>query len=136
MYYRNGWNIKKFLGELSEYEDAALSQVISEVKELAADVKVFENYLKDVATPAKNGRYYYFSENCIIEFETGFCDFPVRIYVYRNETKFRNEYMVVYRDGDIYKTIDNIFSEDSAYEVMAMIIKAGYEDCRIEKRGN
>lgn len=42
------------------------------------------------------------------------------------------EYKVIYRDGDIYKVIDNIFSEDSAYEVLAMVIKAGYEDSRIE----
>ena len=43
------------------------------------------------------------------------------------------EYCVVYRDGDIYKIIDRIFSEDSAYIILALVIKAGYEDSRIEE---
>lgn len=43
------------------------------------------------------------------------------------------EYKVVYRANDgIYKVIDKIFSEDSAYMVLAMVIKAGYEDAIIE----
>lgn len=42
------------------------------------------------------------------------------------------EYAIVYRDGDIYKIIDRIFSEDSAYMILAMVIKAGYKDSRIE----
>ena len=42
------------------------------------------------------------------------------------------EYKVIYRDGDIYKIIDKIFSEDSAYAVLSMVIKAGFEDSRIE----
>ena len=43
------------------------------------------------------------------------------------------EYVVIYRDGDIYKIIDRIFSKDSAYMVLTMVIKAGYEDSRIEE---
>lgn len=42
------------------------------------------------------------------------------------------EYNIIYRDGDIYKIIDKIYSEDSAYMVLSMVIKAGYEDSRIE----
>jgi len=42
------------------------------------------------------------------------------------------EYKVIYRDGEIYKVIDKIYSEDSAYMVLSMVIKAGYEDSRIE----
>lgn len=42
------------------------------------------------------------------------------------------EYKIVYRAGDIYKIIDKIYSEDSAYMILAMVIKAGYEDSRIE----
>lgn len=42
------------------------------------------------------------------------------------------EYAVIYRDGDIYKIIDKIYSEDSAYMVLAMVISAGYMDSRIE----
>lgn len=42
------------------------------------------------------------------------------------------EYTIVYRDGDVYKTIDSIRKEDSAYMVLAMVMKAGYEDARIE----
>ena len=42
------------------------------------------------------------------------------------------EYVIVYRDGDFYKIIDKIFSEDSAYMVLAMVILAGYTDSRIE----
>ena len=43
-----------------------------------------------------------------------------------------NEYVIIYRDGDIYKIIDKIYSEDSAYMVLAMVITAGYKDSRIE----
>lgn len=43
------------------------------------------------------------------------------------------EYAVVYRDGDIYKIIDKIYDEDSAYMVLTMIIKAGFYDSRIEE---
>lgn len=43
------------------------------------------------------------------------------------------EYKIVYRDGEIYKIIDSIYSEDSAYMVLAMVIEAGYEDSRIEE---
>ena len=43
------------------------------------------------------------------------------------------EYAVIYRDGDIYKVIDNIFNEDSAYMILTMVIKAGYKDSRIEE---
>ena len=43
------------------------------------------------------------------------------------------EYKIVYRDGEIYKIIDSIYSEDSAYIVLAMVIEAGYEDSRIEE---
>ena len=43
------------------------------------------------------------------------------------------EYKVVYRDGGIYKIIDKIFSEDSAYMILAMVMEAGYEDSRIEE---
>ena len=43
------------------------------------------------------------------------------------------EYAIIYRDGEIYKIIDKIYSEDSAYMVLTMIIKAGYEDSRIEE---
>lgn len=42
------------------------------------------------------------------------------------------EYKIVYRDGEIYKTIGKIFDEDSAYMVLCMVIKAGYKDSRIE----
>jgi hypothetical protein len=42
------------------------------------------------------------------------------------------EYKIIYRDGDIYKIIDSIYSDDSAYMVLAMVIKAGHEDARIE----
>ena len=42
------------------------------------------------------------------------------------------EYKVIYRVGNIYNVIDKIYSEDSAYMVLAMVIKAGYEDSRIE----
>ena len=42
------------------------------------------------------------------------------------------EYTIIYRDGDVYKTIDSITSEDSAYMILTMVIKAGYEDARIE----
>ncbi|MDO5391011.1 MAG: hypothetical protein Q4F24_08005 [Eubacteriales bacterium] len=42
------------------------------------------------------------------------------------------EYKIVYRDNDIYKIIDKIYSEDSAYMILAMVIKAGYEDSKIE----
>lgn len=41
------------------------------------------------------------------------------------------EYKIVYRDGEVYKIIDRICSEDSAYMILAMVIKAGYEDSRI-----
>lgn len=43
------------------------------------------------------------------------------------------EYMIVYRDGDFYKTIKGIYDEDSAYMVLVMVIKAGYIDNRIEE---
>ena len=43
------------------------------------------------------------------------------------------EYKVIYRDNDIYKVIDKIFSEDSAYMILTMVIKAGYEDSKIEE---
>lgn len=43
------------------------------------------------------------------------------------------EYAVIYRVGDIYKTIDKIFSEDSAFMILTMVIKAGYEDSKIEE---
>lgn len=43
------------------------------------------------------------------------------------------EYAIIYRDGDIYKVIDKICDEDSAYMVLAMTIKAGYKDSRIEE---
>lgn len=43
-----------------------------------------------------------------------------------------NEYHIIYRDGDFYKIIKGINNEDSAYEVLAMVIKAGYKDSRIE----
>ena len=43
------------------------------------------------------------------------------------------EYKIIYRDGNIYKIIDKIFSEDSAYMILTMVIKAGYEDSRIEE---
>lgn len=43
------------------------------------------------------------------------------------------EYAVIYRQGGIYQIIDKIFSEDSAYMVLTMVIKAGYEDSRIEE---
>ena len=42
------------------------------------------------------------------------------------------EYAVIYRDKDIYKVIDKIYSEDSAYMILTMAIKLGYEDSRIE----
>lgn len=42
------------------------------------------------------------------------------------------EYKVIYRVGNIYKVIDKIYSEDSAYMVLTMVIKAGYDDSRIE----
>lgn len=42
------------------------------------------------------------------------------------------EYKVLYRMGETYKIIDKIYSEDNAYMVLAMVIKAGYEDSRIE----
>lgn len=42
------------------------------------------------------------------------------------------EYKVIYRAGNFYQIIDKIFSEDSAYMVLTMVIKAGYEDARIE----
>lgn len=43
------------------------------------------------------------------------------------------EYKVVYRSHDgFYQVIDKIFSEDSAYMVLTMVIKAGYEDAVIE----
>lgn len=42
------------------------------------------------------------------------------------------EYVIVYRDGDFYKIIDKIFSEDSAYMVLVMVNLAGYVDSRIE----
>lgn len=42
------------------------------------------------------------------------------------------EYVIVYRDGDFYKIIDKIFSEDSAYMVLSMVILAGHADARIE----
>lgn len=42
------------------------------------------------------------------------------------------EYHIIYRDGDFYKVINGINNEDSAYEVLMMVIKAGYEDARIE----
>ena len=42
------------------------------------------------------------------------------------------EYKIIYRDGDIYKIIDKIYSEDSAYMLLSMVIQAGYEDSRIE----
>lgn len=44
------------------------------------------------------------------------------------------EYAVIYKAVDgIYQTIDKIYSEDSAYMVLTMVIKAGYEDSRIEE---
>ena len=43
----------------------------------------------------------------------------------------KNEYKVIYRDGDIYKVIDGITNKDSAYMILAMVIKAGYDDSRI-----
>lgn len=43
------------------------------------------------------------------------------------------EYAIIYRDGGIYKIIDKIYSEDSAYMILAMVIKAGYNDSRIEE---
>lgn len=42
------------------------------------------------------------------------------------------EYKILYRDCDIYKIIDKIFDEDSAYMILCMVIKAGYTDSRIE----
>ena len=49
------------------------------------------------------------------------------------EAKKMTEYKIVYRHGDVYQIIDKIFSEDSAYMVLTVVIKAGYEDCRIEE---
>ena len=43
------------------------------------------------------------------------------------------EYKIIYRDGELYKIIDGINNEDSAYEVLAMVVKAGYKDSRIEE---
>ena len=43
------------------------------------------------------------------------------------------EYAVIYRHGDIYKIIDKIYDEDSAYMVLTMVIKAGFRDSRIEE---
>ena len=43
------------------------------------------------------------------------------------------EYAIIYRDGDIYKIIDKIYNEDSAYMALVMVIKAGYKDSRIEE---
>lgn len=44
------------------------------------------------------------------------------------------EYIVVYRNENevVYKKIDKIFSEESAYMVLTMVLKAGYKDARIE----
>lgn len=43
------------------------------------------------------------------------------------------EYKIIYRDKDVYKIIDGIYTEDSAYMVLIMVMKAGYKDSRIEK---
>ena len=43
------------------------------------------------------------------------------------------EYAVLYRDGYFYKIIAKIFDLDSAYDVLAMVITAGYKDSRIEE---
>jgi len=43
------------------------------------------------------------------------------------------EYAIIYRDEDIYKIIDKICDEDSAYMVLTMVIKAGFKDSRIEE---
>lgn len=44
------------------------------------------------------------------------------------------EYKIVYRNKheNIYQIIDKIYSEDSAYMILSMAIKAGYEDAIIE----
>lgn len=42
------------------------------------------------------------------------------------------EYKVIYRKGEIYKVIDKIYNEDTAYLVFALAIEAGYLDSRIE----
>lgn len=42
------------------------------------------------------------------------------------------EYKVIYRKGGIYKVIDKIYNEDTAYLVLALAIEAGYMDSRIE----
>ena len=47
------------------------------------------------------------------------------------------EYKIVYRNKheNIYQVIDKIYSKDSAYMILTMVIKAGYEDARIESLG-
>lgn len=42
------------------------------------------------------------------------------------------EYKVIYRKGEIYKVIDKIYNEDTAYLVLALAIEAGHLDSRIE----
>lgn len=43
------------------------------------------------------------------------------------------EYKIIYRSKDNnYQIIDKIFSEESAYMILAMLVKAGYKDARIE----
>lgn len=44
----------------------------------------------------------------------------------------KKEYKIIYRIGESYSSIDKIFNEDTAYMVLAMTIKAGYIDSRIE----
>lgn len=48
------------------------------------------------------------------------------------------EYKIVYKNKheNIYQIIDKIYSEDSAYMILTMVIKAGYEDAIIEKMEN
>lgn len=43
------------------------------------------------------------------------------------------EYAVIYREGDVYRIIDKIYSEDSAYTILAMVIELGFLDSRIEE---
>lgn len=50
----------------------------------------------------------------------------------KKEINSMKEYKIIYRIGGSYSVIDKIFDEDSAYMVLTMVIKAGYEDSRIE----
>lgn len=42
------------------------------------------------------------------------------------------EYKIIYRNNGIYKIVDSIYCEDAAYTTLALLLKAGYEDSRIE----